>query len=116
MKTKTKVFLFVYIIGTLILALQLVIDNIELRDRVASIEYEQKIIMDKLKSMDGDMKSMAYEQELFMDIASKEFEYTWRSFARVRENFRAIGYSLKYGLQLSEKDVMIENEDQEPEE
>jgi hypothetical protein len=79
-------------------------DDIE--KRVEKLEIELKNVKKQNEQLTKDFLDVQLEYEMFRDLTSDEFERTWISFRNIRDNFRAIGYNLRFGSHLDKKDKM----------
>jgi len=87
-----------------VLVIHLIMDNRELEQRVNHSKYMINKLNTDVEMVRQDNILIWKEFETFVDLTSEEFERTWVSFGHMRDNFRAIGYSLEYGLHLEDKD------------
>lgn len=78
----------------------------EIEQRLEKLEIELENSNQKIIELRQEHLYLVYDYELFRDLTSEEFEKTWISFRNVRDNFRVIGYNLKFGSHLDKKDKM----------
>ena len=79
--------------------------NKELHQRNHQNLLAINLLKNKCEMLESELRLTQLEFETFVDLTSQEFENTWISFGRVRDNFLSIGYVLKFGEQLEEKDI-----------
>jgi len=83
-------------------------ENAKLKSQVNKNEIYIKKIESKINNIKNNLNDISYQQESYNEFVSEEFVRTWQSFARIKQNFESIGYSLKYGLHLEEDDKMTD--------
>lgn len=86
----------------------------DLEERIVVLENELNTSKEKYEMLRQDFLHAQYQFESFRDLTSEEFEKTWVSFRNIRDNFRTIGYTLKFGSHLDKKDKENKNKRKSP--
>ena len=106
MKTKEIVLWCWILILTIMLGVSFD-SNEKLQMKINNLDKRITLIEKKIDKVSNKLDNTRREQESFINLTSEEIEGTWRSIARMRNNFMALGT----GYHLSDNDVMGSNDD-----
>ena len=101
MSSIKRIFFGVVIGSILLLCVLLAISNFQLRAESSYLQEKTKTLHADLSYTTNRLQTLETELANFKINTTNEFESTWRSFGRVRNNFKALGN----GFHLEDKDI-----------